>query len=135
MLVDDDPSTNYLHTRVIKAGACAEHVDVVDNGQAAIDFIRKAAAEKKPFPELILLDINMPVLNGWEFLEAYKRLPDSEKGNSKIIMLTTSMNPDDELLASEYSEVSAYYFKSPLVQINDNESQNRLKDLNKNYSL
>lgn len=60
---------------------------------------------------LTLLDINMPVMDGWEFLEAYHALEDNQKGKIIIIMLTTSLNPDDKIRAEEISEVSGFKSK------------------------
>ena len=111
LLVDDDAATNYLHKRVVKEEGCAEQIVTADNGAAALKYLQQLAAENQPPPELIFLDINMPVLNAWEFLEVYQKLPEEQKSKSVIVMLTTSLNPEDENRAGEYSEIASFKFK------------------------
>ncbi len=111
LLVDDDPATNFLHTRAIKGTDCAEEIATAENGEAALSYLQQRFAQNLPAPALILLDINMPVMNGWDFLTAYRQLPEEQKSQSKIVMLTTSMNPDDELRAKTFSEIKEFNFK------------------------
>lgn len=116
LLVDDDNGTNFINQMIIKRADIAEHVQTVLNGKEALDFItNKGKFEKEgdvfPQPMLTLLDINMPVMDGWEFLEAYHALEEHQKGLIIIIMLTTSLNPDDKSRADDISEVSDYKSK------------------------
>ena len=78
-------------------------IDVVLNGLDALNYLKK---EKQTPPELIFLDINMPRMNGWEFLEEYKHLPIHQKARVTILILTTSANPDDIKKANEIKEVT-----------------------------
>ena len=111
LLVDDDPATNFLHKRVIQKEDCAEKIATVENGEQALQYLQSLVAENLPAPELIFLDINMPIMNAWEFLEAYHLLPEAQKNKTVIVMLTTSLNPDDELHAAKFPDISAYHFK------------------------
>ena len=93
---------------------------VAENGQEGIDFILQQGkfapdGSSYPRPDLILLDINIPVMNGWEFLQEFSRLPDGLQSNVVIVMLTTSPNPDDERKAKAFESVSAYKLK-PLTK-------------------
>jgi CheY-like chemotaxis protein len=110
-LVDDDPATNYLHTRAIKGADCTEEVVVVENGEDALAYLQKRFDGGKSAPELILLDINMPVMNGWEFLTTYSQLDAERKRGTRIVMLTTSTNPDDEQRSLTYEAVKGFNFK------------------------
>lgn len=106
LLIDDDNSTNFIHRKILEKAQLSEEIVVALNGQEAMDYL----SGKYSQPDLILLDINMPLMDGWEFLNAYKSL---EKKNDTIIivMLTTSLNPDDKLRAETIPEISAFQSK------------------------
>jgi CheY-like chemotaxis protein len=108
LLVDDDAATNFLHTLILRGMHCTENIQTVLNGQEALDYLRAAHAGEHPVPELVFLDINMPMVNGWEFLEEYDTLPQEQRAKTVIVMLTTSLNPDDIARSEKYDEVQAY---------------------------
>ena len=117
LLVEDDEATNYFHKMVIDNSGIAETVHISYNGRDALDFLMAKAVgssdgkNEYPQPDLILLDINMPRVNGWEFLEEYRKLKGNIKGQIVIVMLTTSFNPDDEVTATKTPEVSGFNYK------------------------
>lgn len=104
MLIDDDEPTNFLSRMLIEEARCAEHIQVADSGKVALDYLSKSNNS----PDLIFLDINMPAMNGWEFLEKYKELEKAKQGKIVIIMLTTSLNPDDKVKAGQIPEISGF---------------------------
>lgn len=113
LLIDDDLGTNFINQMLIKKADITDNIQTVLNGKEAIDFItNKGKYEKEgnifPQPMLTLLDINMPVMDGWEFLEAYHKLEANQKGKIVIVMLTTSLNPDDKKRAENISDVSGF---------------------------
>lgn len=119
LLVDDDEATNFLHSLIIKRAGIEAHTQVTYNGEEALEYLcskGRYAANTPSFPQpgVIFLDINMPNMNGWEFLEAYHQLPEEQKADIVIAMLTTSINPDDELRANEQTELSGF-LKKPLT--------------------
>lgn len=115
LLVDDNDSDNFLHERVLKKAKVAQEIVVVNSGEMALDFLTTELDEGYPTPDLIILDINMPRMNGWEFLEEYKKLDDSCKGNTVTVMLSTSLNPEDRERA-EKDEVIQSFLSKPLTK-------------------
>ena len=97
LLVDDDDTTNFLNQKLLQRMAICDQVLVAGNGQEALNLLH---AHCEPLtspacPALILLDINMPLMNGIDFLKAYAQRPARENPTVVIIMLTTSLNPTD----------------------------------------
>lgn len=108
LLVDDDKATNFLHRMVIEDYGFTEKVDEVYDGLAAIEYLTTAVDGEYPNPEIIFLDINMPRMDGWEFIEAYNELADECKAGIVIAMLTTSLNPDDREKAETFGNVKNF---------------------------
>lgn len=81
------------------------------NGQEAINYISKSLTEKETLPDVIFLDINMPVMNGWEFLEAYEKLGSKIKKKSKLYVVSSSIDSNDKAKAKKYKTVTDYIIK------------------------
>jgi CheY-like chemotaxis protein len=119
LLIDDDEPTNFIHKKVIKGQQLDVSVQVATNGREGLDYLireGKFANNNLPQPGIIFLDINMPVMDGWEFIEEYKKLKD-EFVNKKLIflMLTTSLNPDDMETANSHNMVITKFISKPLT--------------------
>lgn len=103
LLVDDDFLTNYIHTLAIKRTLIDAHIKDIDNVTEALDFLtKKGKYEDKTDclrPGIIFLDINMPGLNGWDFMDRYKEIDDTIKAKVIVVMLTNSLNDDDRARA------------------------------------
>ena len=118
LLIDDDEPTNFLNKMIIEETGCVNEVKVTHSAREALDYLsgkQQTAEGKLPTPELILLDINMPAMDGWEFLEKYHQLSPEQKAAIIVVMLTTSFNPEDESKARRISYISSYRNK-PLTQ-------------------
>jgi CheY-like chemotaxis protein len=120
LLIDDDEPTNFLTQMIIESADCAIDIQVATSGEKALEYLTKIKKENEgandpPFPELIFLDINMPAMNGWEFLKKYNELEKHHKENIVIIMLTTSLNPDDRLISKNIAHIAGFENK-PLTQ-------------------
>jgi CheY-like chemotaxis protein len=85
--------------------------------EEALEYFESRSLDDNFDNEIIFLDINMPCMNGWEFLDQYKKANSYDSPNSKIIMLTTSINPDDRQKADEYTNVYGFYNKPLSGQI------------------
>jgi len=94
LLVDDDPITNFINHNLIKRLSIAETIAVKHNGYEALQYIETQSGPDK-YPDLIFLDINMPVMNGFEFLETFQNTTLPEKEKIKIIILSSSISPKD----------------------------------------
>ncbi len=101
-LVDDDPIQNMLTSKLISSVDEGIKFKVYQNGEEAMQAIKS-----NELPDIILLDINMPIMDGWEFLEAYS----SEKYQAKVFMLTSSTMNEDRSKARDFECVKGYYTK------------------------
>jgi len=120
LLVDDDEVNNYLNKLLIQKSGVDVHVEVALNGLIALEYLTSTGkyngSATFPRPELILLDINMPRMNGWEFLDEYEKLDDEMKGGIVIAMLTSSNNTDDVNMALKEYELPEYIYKPLTIE-------------------
>ena len=121
LFIDDDEPTNFLNKVTTEQSGCTDRVEVFQSGQEALEYL----SGPFPAPDLIFLDINMPAMDGWEFLDKYRELNRAKKEDIVLVMLTTSLNPDDELRTRSMREVAGFENK-PLME-------SRLEDLLKKY--
>lgn len=108
LLVDDDDDDNFYHQIIIEEMDIVNKIDTAMNGIEALDYLKK---ENQTPPDLIILDLNMPKMNGWEFLSEYKHLNEIQKAKVLILILSTSANPDDIQRAKEIEEVFGFETK------------------------
>lgn len=95
LLIDDDKVTNYYNQRIVNKHAEIKDAVAVTSGKNALEYLKEAQQGLVEKPSLIFLDINMPAMNGWEFVDHYNKLDKSFTKDIKLVMLTTSNNPDD----------------------------------------
>jgi len=116
LLIDDDETTNYLNQTLLRRMAITDTVLVAGNGQEALDLLHAhcVTAASPTCPALILLDMKMPRMNGFEFLQAYTQRPPTENPAVVIIMLTTSLHPHD--VARMQDLPIAGYLTKPLTR-------------------
>ena len=117
LLIDDDESTNFLHEVIIGQAGITEKVLAVQSGKAALEYLTSKENGKHPQPDLIFLDINMPGMNGWEFMDEYKKLSEEQQGKFVVVMLTTSLHPEDEAKARTMSEIHDFRNKPLTVEM------------------
>ena len=121
LLVDDDDTSIFIQSHLL-TNVCkyTGNIQTCYNGKEALDYIESKGKfanteNTPPRPNLILLDINMPVMNGFEFLEAYGKLSKDLKGGVVISMLTSSVNEEDRKKSQNFEELSEFIIK-PLTQ-------------------
>lgn len=95
-MIDDDPISNFISTRVLKKLDIAEEVTTVNNGKEGVACLEDHCFKTKKSPQLILLDINMPIMNGYEFLERFHSLDFQNKEEVLIAILSSSSSPADK---------------------------------------
>ncbi|XMO85684.1 response regulator [Algibacter sp. AS12] len=92
LLVDDDRATNFYNQIILKRNKVDHDIKVMENGLKAIEYIRNNSQ-----PDFIFLDINMPVMDGFQFLEAYESWLEGETNNTKIYVMMSVVLSDDKL--------------------------------------
>jgi CheY-like chemotaxis protein len=111
LLVDDDEVTHFYVEHLIRKMNLAKEVHVALSGQDAMTYLSSALECESPLPDLILLDINMPIMNGFEFLDAFEQSAMSKQYRGKIFMLTSSGLDQDRARAANYTSLSGYFTK------------------------
>ncbi|MEM7036353.1 MAG: response regulator [Bacteroidota bacterium] len=122
LLIDDDEVTNFYNTHILNKMGVAEHIHFEMNGENGLKYLTDKANYDEDYvhPELILLDINMPIMNGFEFLDAYEKLSEAERGKHLIVMLTSSPLSMDMDRAHSFPSLRDYITK-PLKENQVNE--------------
>ncbi|MFC6998675.1 response regulator [Rufibacter roseus] len=110
LLVDDDDVNNFLNSRLLKRLAVAEHVEVSPSGEAGLRYLNNLSKSGETDSLLIFLDINMPMMNGFEFLDKLRN-QDLQNLKPVITMLTTSTNEKDLTQLRNYPEVAGFLNK------------------------
>jgi CheY-like chemotaxis protein len=95
ILIEDDSITNFLHYRLIKKLNISENITLYDSGTSALNYLKEISQKKGLCPELILLDLKMPVLDGFEFLKAFKKISFENEKRVVVIIVSDSFNPHD----------------------------------------
>jgi len=107
LLVDDDDATNYINQFII-ARAGVEQVIATANGREALLYLHENQCDNPV--DLILLDLNMPIVSGWEFLELYQQLPEKNRTNI-YIMLSTDIGSGKKEELNQYEAVKGFIEK------------------------
>ncbi len=113
VLIDDDETTNYLNKLIIERAALVDEVVSFDSAQDALNFFSNNQDEEDE--SLVLLDINMPIMNGWQFLDRYQML--QKQNGNKFVILTSSINPADKEMAEEKNSIIEYMAKPLSIEM------------------
>ncbi|MBV5315508.1 MAG: response regulator [Prolixibacteraceae bacterium] len=125
MLVDDNKNDNFFHEREIKKTHLETIVVPMESGAKALEYLNSMNESGNINPILIFLDINMPGMDGWGFLDEYSKLDKVIQSGIIIVMLTTSDNTETKARAMSWSSVSDYITKPLTKEI--------MEDLNERY--
>lgn len=114
MLIDDNEIDNLINQKMIEAATIAENIYTHTGAKSAIEFLRnmeKLEVAKEVLPDVIFLDIDMPLMDGFQFLDEFEKLTERTRKMCKIIMLTSSINPQDFNKSKKYQNVKLYLNK------------------------
>ncbi|MGO4820718.1 MULTISPECIES: response regulator [unclassified Flavobacterium] len=110
-VIDDDDIYQFTAQRTFKTIDTVKNVYIFSDGKEAIDYFSANINNQEKLPDVIFLDLNMPIMDGWQFLREYILLKPSIGKNIIIYIVSSSMNPDDLLKAKTISEVHDYIVK------------------------
>ena len=112
LIIDDDEISNFITESILEQSNKVKSISIEMSADDGLNNLKKLA-KKGPdaFPKLILLDIKMPVKSGWDFLNEYQELEAFKNSDIVIVMLSSSVYPDDVHRAKTYDEVAGYLSK------------------------
>lgn len=111
LIIDDDPFTVMLFKKVSAVAGFSQEVVACLSAVDGLDYLIKLEDRDEAAPEVIFLDICMPIVNGWQFLEHMKTLPPTILSNTKIYMLAASTDQSDIIRAKKFAIVEDYIVK------------------------
>jgi CheY-like chemotaxis protein len=114
LLIDDDRIYQFAAKKTIEATGFADSILVYSNGRDAINFLKNNCEDEAILPDVIFLDVNMPIMNGWEFLDAYKTLKSDLKKPVIIYVVSSSVDEIDVSKSRQYDSVKGYIVKPVL---------------------
>ena len=117
ILVDDDEIIVYLTKRTIKDTNLVELIKVFGNGKDVINYLKENSSNPDLLPDIIFLDLFMPIMDGWDFLDEYAKIKPKITKSITIYIITSSVSPDDINRAKNISDVSDYLIK-PITKEN-----------------
>jgi CheY-like chemotaxis protein len=95
LLIDDNDTDNLICRRMIEITGFSDHVEVISSGKRALSYLQENQFTEHMLPDVIFLDINMPLVDGFEFMEEFNLMTDTVRNKCKIVVLSSSDNETD----------------------------------------
>lgn len=123
LLIDDSEIDNYINKAIIEKAAYVSSIEIETSALDALEYLNKIKNKPHRFPDIIFLNIRMPEMNGFEFMEEYVKLPDEIRRNCEVFLLSSSIDPLDSLRAKKFKDIKKHLTKPlahhPLSEIID----------------
>ena len=113
-IIDDDNIFTLVAKKIINLVGFCEDTILLKNGREALDYFKELELKGSAFPEVLFLDLNMPLMGGFEFLNELEKMQGAEK--TKVFIFTSSIDPDDQSKAKEFSVVEQFVEKPLTVE-------------------
>ena len=110
-VIDDDPIFLYGIKRIMKEIEFCDEIIVYEDGESALNELGSMVLEGKKLPDVVLLDLNMPVMDGWVFLDDFVKIPNHNQDHLSLYILSSSINPGDIEKAKQYPIIENYISK------------------------
>ena len=115
MLIDDNELDNFINQKIIESSLFSKKIYVNSSGVSALEFLKNLLVAEKLvsdlMPAVIFIDINMPLMDGFQFIDEYLKLPKNTKRKTKLIILTSSINPSDREMSVKYGDIITFINK------------------------
>jgi CheY-like chemotaxis protein len=111
LVVDDDEIYQFIIKREIEATKMVKRISLINDGDEAIQYLEKNIKQKNELPDIILLDINMNKMDGWDFLQLYKSFKSELAKIPSIYLVSSSINERDDVKSKEYEDLLDYIIK------------------------
>ena len=126
-IIDNDPMVSFYIKRLTELGALADIITIYDSPRGAVDYLLLHKTSLEHLPDIILLDIYMPEMDGWEFIQEFQKIRDKLTKNVEIHIITSSNHPKDITRAQSFLEVKSYLQKPVTLEA--------LQEVVANYNL
>lgn len=110
-IIDDDDIYRFMIKKYLEAGNTQQELIAFTDGEQAMNYIMENKKDRTALPDVIFLDLNMPIMDGFQFVEAFALLKSELEKEIKIFMVSSSINPEDMEKARSYPEISEYLIK------------------------
>ncbi|SMO68532.1 response regulator [Solitalea koreensis] len=110
-VIDDDKVCQFIIKTYAAKRSLAKNMQLFSDANEALQYLKNTSTDPKRLPDMILLDINMPIMDGWTFLEEFQKIRENMHKDIIINMITSSIQEDDMLKSKSYSDVAGFYVK------------------------